>query len=98
MAKQITWSLKAQKDRKEILHYWRVCNQSNFYSKKLNELFKKAITLIANHPGIGRKTGLKNVRVKLVRDYLIFYEETQNEILILTIWDNRRNPEELKIE
>lgn len=97
MAKQIIWSLKAQKDRKEILHYWRTHNQSSAYSKKLNELFKKAILLIANHPEIGRKTDFENVRVKLVRDYLIFYEATENTISILTIWDNRRNPEELKI-
>ena len=97
MAKQITWSLKAHNDRKEILHYWKVPNQSPTYSKKLNELFKRAIALIANHPRIGRKTNFENVRVKLVRDYLIFYEETENKILILTIWDSRRNPEELRI-
>ena len=98
MAKQIIWSLRARNDRKEILNYWRVHNQSAVYSKKLNDLFKKAVVLIANHPGIGRKTDFENVRVKLVRDYLIFYEENENEILILTIWDNRRNPEDLKVE
>jgi len=98
MAKQIIWSLRAINDRKEILQYWRLHNQSTAYSKKLNALFKKAVSLIANHPGIGRKTDFENVPVKLVRDYLIFYEETESQILILTIWDNRRNPEILRIE
>ena len=97
MAKKIIWSLRAQNDRKEILHYWRIHNQSDTYSKKLNLFFRKAIALIANHPEIGRKTDLENVRVKLVRDYLVFYEETESQILILTVWDNRRNPENLRI-
>ena len=64
MAKQTIWSLRAQKERKKILQYWRVHNQSTAYAKKkLNELFKKAISLIANHPGIGRSTDFENVRV-----------------------------------
>ncbi|MEP6700726.1 MAG: type II toxin-antitoxin system RelE/ParE family toxin [Bacteroidota bacterium] len=56
MAKQIIWSLQAQKDRKEILLYWRIRNQSTTYSKKLNQLFKKAVQLLAEHPHIGRRT------------------------------------------
>jgi addiction module RelE/StbE family toxin len=93
MAKQVNWTWKAQQERKEILHYWRVHNQSNTYSKKLNQLIKKAVALIAAHPNIGRRTDIENVRVKMVRDYLIFYEEQNNQIFILSLWDNRRNPE-----
>lgn len=95
MAKQITWTYRAQQDRIEILHHWRIRNQSNTYSKKLNLLFKKAIALIAVHPHIGRRTTIEGIRVKLVRDYLIFYEETGEQVFILSIWDNRRNPEEI---
>ena len=95
MAKRINWTLKAHRDRKEILLYWKMHNQSNTYSRKLNVRIKKAVELIASHPKIGRRTSVVNVRVKLVRDYLIFYEETTNEIFILAIWDNRRNPEEV---
>jgi plasmid stabilization system protein ParE len=88
------WTENAHNERKEILLYWKNHNQSTVYSKKLNELIKKAIQLISAHPHIGRKTDVKNVRVKLVRDYLLFYEETKDTIIILSIWDNRRNPEE----
>ena len=94
MAKRITWTYRAHQDRKTILPYWKQHNQSNTYSRKLNLLIKKAVSLIAAHPHIGRKTNIENVRVKLVRDYLIFYEEIQDSIFILSIWDNRRNPEE----
>jgi toxin YoeB len=68
MAKKIIWTLKAQQERKEILHYWRIRNQSNSYSKKLNELFKQSILLVSTHPNIGRPTDIEDVRVKLVRD------------------------------
>ena len=94
MVKRIVWTENAHNERREILLYWKNHNQSTVYSKKLNELIKKAIQLISAHPHIGRKTDVKNVRVKLVRDYLLFYEETKDTIIILSIWDNRRNPEE----
>jgi addiction module RelE/StbE family toxin len=94
MAKQITWTKRAQEERKEILQFWRINNQSTTYSRKLNGLIKKAIKLVAAHPHIGRRTDIENVRVKLVRDYLVFYEESEEQVFILSIWDNRRNPEE----
>ncbi len=94
MAKRITWSQRAHRDRKEILLYWKEHNQSSAYSRRLNTLIKKTVELIASHPNIGRKTDIENVRVKLIRDYLIFYESDEENIFILSIWDNRRNPED----
>ena len=41
--------------------------------------------LISKHPKIGRLTDVENVRIKIVRDYLIAYEQLENAILILTI-------------
>ena len=37
MAKRVIWSKKAQKDRREILQYWKQRNLSNAYSLKLNK-------------------------------------------------------------
>ncbi|MBL7741073.1 MAG: type II toxin-antitoxin system RelE/ParE family toxin [Chitinophagaceae bacterium] len=85
MVKRITWTLRAHRDRKEILLYWKERNQSSAYSKKLNTLFKKAIDLVAAHPNIGRRTDIDNVRVKIARDYLVFYETGDDEIFILAI-------------
>lgn len=96
MAKQIVWSRRAQRDRKEILEYWRIRNKSNTYSKKLNRLFKESIKIITDFPQIGKPTDEADTRIKIVRDYLIIYEETQTQIVILTIWDSRQNPEKLK--
>ncbi|WP_337085737.1 hypothetical protein [Elizabethkingia anophelis] len=40
---------------------------------------------------MGRKTNLENVRVKIIRDYLFFYEFDENYLKVLTLWDGRRD-------
>jgi len=96
MAKKIIWSDKAQNDRKEILLYWKERNKSSIYSRKLNILIIDATKAIANFPNIGKLTGYKNTRVKIVRDYLIVYKELENEIVLIAIWDARQNPLKLQ--
>jgi len=45
---------------------------------------------------IGKLSDKENVRVKVLRDYLIIYEITSKEIIVLTLWDCRQNPENLR--
>jgi len=97
MAKQVVWSRRAQFDRKEILDYWRRRNKSELYSRKLNELFKEAIRIITDFPQIGKKTDDDKTRIKIVRSYLIIYEETNTQIRILAIWDSQQDPNKLNI-
>ncbi len=96
MAKKIIWSLNAQRDRKNILLYWNKRNKSNRYSIKLNKLFTDAIKIVSKYPGIGKLTDKENIRIKIVKDYLIIYEDIETEIHILTIWDSRRDSENLE--
>ena len=96
MAKlKITWTEKANLERKEILDYWIHRNKSKSFSLKLNHLFIDQLKLLSSNPKIGRKTKFENVRVKIIRDYLLFYEIFEKEILVLSIWDGRRNPDGL---
>lgn len=97
MVRKIVWSAKAQTDRREILEYWFHRTKSKHYSKKLDLLFRDAAQLIKTHPKIGKPTSENKVRFKIVENYLMFYEETPKKLLILTIWDSRRNPDELKL-
>ncbi|HFK5508728.1 hypothetical protein [Elizabethkingia anophelis] len=46
---------------------------------------------------MGRKTNLENVRVKIIRDYLFFYEFDENYLKILTLWDGRRDENSLQV-
>ena len=96
MAKQIIWSERAINDVLIIFEYWNSRNKSTSYSKKLNELFNTSIELIANHSSIGRPTQVQHIKIKVVKDYLIIYEDGPEMILLLTIWDSRRNPEDLE--
>ena len=96
MARKIIWSENAKNEKIEILRFQIKRNQSNAYSKKLNILFKEAIKLIVNNPGAGHITIKENVRVKIVKDYLIIYKITPDTIQVLSIFDGRRNPEDFK--
>ena len=65
--------------------------QKNTTKKKINDLFSERIKLISEYPEIGRKTNDSNIRVTLVKDYLIVYEFNSTEIIIHLIWDSRRD-------
>jgi plasmid stabilization system protein ParE len=91
MAKKIVWTVTANAERLQILEYWFRRNKSKTYSIKLNKLIVSTLHDIRKNPLIGRKTDIPNVRVKIVRDYLLFYEITSTAILVLSIWDGRRN-------
>ena len=93
MARKIIWSANAKADKIEILEYWVLRNKSNLYSKKLNILLKEAVNLIAISPRIGQLTIKENIKVKIIRDYLIIYEIATDSIFIHSIIDGRRNPE-----
>lgn len=97
MPKQIKWSVRATQDRIEILEYWTKRNQSNSYSIKLDLLFRENIELLAQIPALGKPTNLPDVRIKTVRDHLIFYRIKDAFLEIVTIWDSRRSPKKLKI-
>jgi plasmid stabilization system protein ParE len=98
MAKRIAWTHRAQRERREILAYWIERNKSTSYSKKLNETFKNWVVLLSKRPWVGRKTDIEHVRVKIVKDYLIFYEVIDDTLYVLSIWDSRQNPDKLEIK
>ena len=83
MVKEIVWSKRALKERFQILEYWINRNKSTRFSKKLDTLFLQKIELLTLHPFIGKRTTAENIRIKMVRDYLIFYEILDTEIHIL---------------
>ncbi len=99
MAKRkINWTEKANFERKEILQYWINRNKSKRYSIKLNKLFVETIKKTAENPMIGRKTDFdENIRVKIVRDYLLFYKFDDKQLKVLSIWDGNRDDNKLEV-
>lgn len=95
MVKKIIWSKTAKASKKEILIYWNNRNKSNTFSQILDKLIHDGIKSISEFPTSGKATSNKEIRIKIVRDYLVFYKISNEEILILLIWDGRRNPKDL---
>lgn len=90
-SRKINWTKEANLERKLILDFWIEHNKSKTYSVKLNKLFIKSIKQLAENPKIGRETSFKNVRVKIVVNYLLFYEFDEFQVKILSVWDGRRD-------
>jgi plasmid stabilization system protein ParE len=97
MAKRVIWSARAQKERSEILKYWVKRNKSKTYSQKLNKLFNERIENATLQPEAGMATDDPATRILIVRDYFIYYDVYLSHIEILTIWDNRRNPDSFRL-
>jgi plasmid stabilization system protein ParE len=95
MAKRIVWTQTAKRARREILEYWINHNGSTVYSKRLSKLFRIKAALLQSEHYLGKPTNFKDVRVSLVSHFSIFYKLNKNEIIIVGIWDNRRNPDDL---
>ena len=97
MAKRrIVRTKSAHLERIEILNYWYSKTKSKSYSKKLNKLFSETIKLLCTHPEIGRISKDNSIRITIVRDYLIFYEFNKTELIILSVWDTRRDEKDTK--
>jgi len=96
--RKVVWSRRAQNERKKIVEFWIENNQSTTYSRKLERLFRKKLRLLGTNPYIGRKTDLgDNIRIKIIRDYHLFYQIDNKTITILTLWDTRQDPEDFRL-
>jgi plasmid stabilization system protein ParE len=98
MAKhKIEWSVEAKLDLYDILDFYIGRNGSATYSKKLNTKINKSIRLLSKNPLMGTQTDYNSVRALITGDYQIIYEIFNQLILVIMIWDYRRNPEDIRI-
>ncbi len=95
--RKINWSHLAKIKLFEILDFYTHQNKSSAYSKKLYREFNQHLSLVFKNPEMGIKTDLDSVRGIIVKDFILFYELTPNQIIVHTVWDTRQNPEDLKI-
>jgi toxin YoeB len=99
MAKfKIEWSAEAAEDLKDILNFYAERNGTTSYSKKLNSQIQKSIKHIIRYPYLGKPTECEGVRALITGDYQIIYEVFDQLLLIIMIWDDRRNPEDKVID
>lgn len=94
---KIEWSQSAKSDLINILEFYIERNGSAIYSKKLNSKINRSIRYISRNPIIGTQTDFKSVRALITGDYQIIYEIFDQLVLIIMVWDCRRDPEDKKI-
>jgi toxin YoeB len=101
MAKRrLTWSIKVKQEINEIVFFFRKRNGNNRYGQKLQAAFLQTSKMIArfNEIGTRQKIEKRHIRYIIVQGtYQLFYEITENQIIIIKIWDMRRNPDDLKL-
>ncbi len=94
MAKRkIVWSNRAKKRLYGILDFYIERNKSKSYSIKLFKLLNKEVKILLKYPDLGLKTTEESVRGLIIDTYIIYYEVTDDKIIIHTIWDCRQNPD-----
>ncbi|MEZ5037727.1 MAG: hypothetical protein R2760_09610 [Chitinophagales bacterium] len=59
---------------------------------------RKYCLLLSGYPKIGKCANDRKVRISIVREYLIFYEFNEREIIILSIWDARRDAKDIEFQ
>jgi plasmid stabilization system protein ParE len=93
---KIIWSDVAVNTLDRILMFYADRNGSDIYSKKLYQKILKDIRLLSRVPLLGISASIKNVRGLIIDDFIVYYEIKGKYILILTIWDCSKNPNENK--
>ena len=94
MAKRkIVWSNRAKIRLFAILDFYIVRNNSKIYSIKLQKLISKEVNLLLKQSDLGLKTSEDTIRGLIIENYIVYYEITDDRIIIHTIWDSRQNPD-----
>lgn len=91
----VIWTETAVKQRREILKYWTLRNQSSAYSEKLIEQIRERIDLISTNPEIGKKTNHLDTRQVAMGNFSIYYKKTDVKLIVTAFWDNRNDPKKL---
>lgn len=93
--RKIIWSKTADIQFNGVLEYWLNRNKSNRYPKRLIRLTIKRTEDIANNPEIYKQTEISAYRVSVLENFSIYYQVTDDAILIAAFWDNRQDPDRL---
>ena len=96
MVKRVIWSRNAIQDKLQILDYWYQRIGTKTYSRKLDKAFRQSVKYLQKYPNLGRKFENSDLRFIVKDHYQIFYKIKDDEIIVLHIWDSRRNPEDFK--
>jgi len=93
---KVIWTSFAKADFQETLDFYSKRNQNKIYSKKLLQRVRVLIQLLVRQPQLGAATEFEAVRAIGTSPFRIYYKVEEKRLVILLVWDARRNPEDLK--
>lgn len=93
----IVWTSNAKLELKHILEFYNFRNKTKTYSLNLYRKIQSEINLLIFQPTIGKKTDIINVRGLIIENHVVYYELNENQIIIVSVWDSRQNPDRLKL-
>ena len=94
MAKRkIVWSNRTKIRLYDILDFYIARNKSKAYSIKLQKQISKEVNLLLKQPDLGLKTSEDSTRGLIIDNYIVYYEITDDMIIVHSIWDSRQNPD-----
>lgn len=88
----------AKLELQNVLEYYFIRNESPTYSLKLLNEVEDLLNTLSNSELIGRLTSNKITRVISMKVHLIFYEINDNQIEIVSFWDNRQDIKNRKVK
>jgi plasmid stabilization system protein ParE len=91
---KVEWSIEARLDLIDILDFYVQRNGNSNYSRILNSKINRSIKIATKNPFLGIPTNMDSVRAIVTGDYQIIYEIIDKTLLIVMIWDCRRNPDD----
>jgi toxin YoeB len=96
--RKVSWTRRSLQGKMAIMEYWFLETGTAHYSLKLENLFTSAVETLITLPKIGLLFDEKrNIRYVIVRDYKIYYTYNDEQIVILAIWDTRRDHKSFSI-
>lgn len=93
--KTVVWTATADQQLQQILEYWIAHNRSAKYSLKLLDLIEDRTATIAKRPLICKRSAFPSTYVASMGHYSIYYQISDQKIIITAFWDNRQNPKKL---
>jgi plasmid stabilization system protein ParE len=90
----VKWMPRALTEYKQTLHYYNQRNGSTEYSDKIHSAVKRRLATLQKFPEIGHRCAKEKIRIVNVAGFGIFYELEDEQILIHSFWDYRRNPDD----
>ncbi len=95
--KPVTWSVRAREELNTILRFYRERNGNSAYGTKIQNRIDLLVLYVSRNEEYGQATDRPDIRSVVLKPFELIYKITENKIIIVSIWDARRDPDSLKL-